>query len=114
MQMNELWNFYAVEDGLNLSDFDITYTCCQLNGVIVSDKTRDVFGDAIEIFRGQWAKQIGGQFFTDGLVTKLAMELLDFDPRKGDDLVDICSGTGGFLLAGLNHIRELLEKENPS
>lgn len=112
--MNEQWNFYAQEDSFNLSDFDLSYTCCQLNGVLVSDKTRDVFGDAIEIFRGQWAKQIGGQFFTDGLVTKLSMELLDFDPRKGDDLIDICSGTGGFLLAGLNHIRELLEKDNPT
>ena len=111
--MNEQWKFYT-DDDIILNDFDLAYTCCQLNGVLVSDKTRDVFGDAIEIFRGQWAKQIGGQFFTDGLVTKLAMELLDFDPRKGDDLVDICSGTGGFLLAGLNHIRELLEKENPT
>lgn len=114
VQMNEQWNFYTQEDGINLNDFDLSYTCCQLNGVLVSDKTRDVFGDAIEIFRGQWAKQIGGQFFTDGLVTKLSMELLDFDPRKGDDLIDICSGTGGFLLAGLNHIRELLEKDNPT
>lgn len=112
--MNEQWNFYTQEDSFNLSDFDLSYTCCQLNGVLVSDKTRDVFGDAIEIFRGQWAKQIGGQFFTDGLVTKLSMELLDFDPRKGDDLIDICSGTGGFLLAGLNHIRELLEKDSPT
>lgn len=114
VQMNEQWNFYVQEEGINLNDFDLVYTCCQLNGVIVSDKARDVFGDAIEIFRGQWAKQIGGQFFTDGLVTKLAMTLLDFDPRKGDDLIDICSGTGGFLLAGLNHIRELLEGENPT
>lgn len=114
VQMNEKWNFYEKDDEIKLNDFDLAYTCCQLNGVVVSDKTRDVFGDAIEIFRGQWAKQMGGQFFTDGLVTKLAMELLDFDPRKGDDLVDICSGTGGFLLAGLNHIRILLEKENPT
>ena len=64
----------------------------------------------LKTIRGQWAKQVGGQFFTDSLVTKLAMTFLDFDPRKGDDLVDICSGTGGFLLAGLNHIRELLKK----
>jgi hypothetical protein len=41
------------------------------------------------------------------------MVLLDFDPRKGDDLVDICAGTGGFLLAGLNRIRALLEADAP-
>ena len=106
-KMNAKWNFY--DDEIILNDFDLAYTCCQLSGVLVTDKERDVFGDAIEIFRGQWAKQVGGQFFTDGLVTKLAMQLLDFNPEEGDDLVDICSGTGGFLLAGLNHIREQLE-----
>lgn len=112
-QMNDVWKFYDEDEEINLKDFDLSYTCTQLSGVMVSDKKRDIFGDAIEIFRAQWAKSIGGQFFTDGLVTRLAMELLEFDPRQGDDLVDICSGTGGFLLAGLNHIRELLEKDTP-
>lgn len=111
-QMNKKWKFYEDNEEIRLNDFDIAYTCNQLSGILVSDKTRDVFGDATEIFRASWAKQIGGQFFTDGLVTRLAMQMLDFDPRNGDDLVDICAGTGGFLLAGLNHIRELLEKEN--
>ncbi|HEX7415543.1 MAG TPA: N-6 DNA methylase, partial [Bacteroidia bacterium] len=109
--MNKAWNFYEKDDKIILSNFDLAYTCCQLNGLPLSDTTRDIFGDTIEIIRGQWAKQVGGQFFTDSLVTKLSMTFLDFDPRKGDDLVDICSGTGGFLLAGLNHIRELLEKD---
>lgn len=109
--MNVNWQFYE-DTHINLNDFDLAYTCCQLSGVLVTDKQRDVFGDAIEIFRGRWAKQVGGQFFTDGLVTKLAMNLLDFNPQKGDDLVDICAGTGGFLLAGLNHIRQQLERNN--
>lgn len=55
---------------------------------------------------------MGGQFFTDTEITKLAVNLLDFDPRKGDDLVDICAGTGGFLLAGLNSIQLLLNSES--
>jgi type I restriction-modification system DNA methylase subunit len=109
--MNKAWNFYEKDDRIVLSNFDLAYTCSQLNNLALADTSKDIFGDTIEIIRGQWAKQVGGQFFTDSLVTKLAMTFLDFDPRKGDDLVDICSGTGGFLLAGLNHIRELLEKE---
>lgn len=110
-KMNAAWDFYDKNDQINMSNFDLTYICCQLNGMSLSDTSKDVFGDTIEIIRGQWAKQVGGQFFTDSLVTKLAMTFLDFDPRKGDDLVDICSGTAGFLLAGLNHIRALLEKD---
>jgi type I restriction enzyme M protein len=111
-EMNKEWKLYEKDEKINLNEFDLTYSCCQLNNLQLSDTHKDIFGDTIEIIRGQWAKQVGGQFFTDSLVTNLAMTLLDFDPRKGDDLVDICSGTGGFLLAGLNHIRTLLERDN--
>lgn len=41
------------------------------------------------------------------------MRLLEFDPRNGDDLVDICAGSGGFLLAGIKHIRSLIDSESP-
>ena len=109
-RMNEAWHLYEATTHINLKDTDLAYTCGELSGLIVSDKNRDVFGDALEVFRGQWAKRAGGQFFTDQHVTSLAMTLLDFDPRRGDDLVDLCAGTGGFLLAGLNHIHELLEQ----
>jgi len=111
-QMNERWDFYPSEEGINLSNADIAFACVQLNYILISDKNRDVFGDTLEVFRGQWAKRESGQFFTDQRVTSLAMVLLQFDPRKGDDLVDLCAGTGGFLLAGLNRIRELLEETN--
>lgn len=107
--MNVQWRIYEKGDTINLKDFDIAYTCIMLNGIEISDRNIDVFGDSLEIFRSQWAKQVGGQFFTNSLVTRLSMKLLGFDPRNGDDLVDICSGTGGFLLAGLNHIRVLLD-----
>lgn len=111
-EMNQVWNFYEPETVIDLDDNDIAYACSQLNFVLVSDKTRDVFGDALEVFRGQWAKRESGQFFTDQRVTSLALALLQFDPRQGDDLIDLTAGTGGFLLAGLNRIRFLLEQEN--
>jgi type I restriction-modification system DNA methylase subunit len=113
-KMNSEWNIYDGSDDIKLKDFDIAYTCVQLNGIKLTDPHKDVFGDALEIFRSQWAKQVGGQFFTDSLVTRLSMKLLEFDPTKGDDLIDICSGTGGFLLAGLNHIKEILETKSPN
>ena len=111
-KMNDEWKFYQKGDKIHLNDYDLVYTCSQLSQINLTDPTVDVFGDTIEIIRGQWAKQTGGQFFTNSYVTSLAMDLLEFDPRKGDDLVDICAGTGGFLLAGLNRIRNLIEEEN--
>lgn len=109
--MNAAWGLYDGDVRIALDDFDIGYVCAQLDGIAISDRGRDVFGDALEIFRSQWAKRVGGQFFTDQRVAALAVALLRFDPRQGDDLVDICAGTGGFLLAGLNHIAELLEEQ---
>lgn len=111
-EMNEAWHLYEGDAQISLDDFDICYTCAQLDGITVSDRGRDVFGDALEIFRSQWAKRVGGQFFTDQRVAALAVALLRFDPRQGEDLVDICAGTGGFLLAGLNHIADLLQKQD--
>ena len=109
-EMNRAWKFYESGSEISLNDLNIAYTAAQLSGLFLSDPKRDVFGDVIEIIRSNWAKRMGGQFFTDQRVTALAMTLLNFDPRKGDDLVDICAGTGGFLLAGLNRVRELLEE----
>ncbi len=110
-EMNSRWKFYDQNAELNLSDLNIGFTVAQLSGIYLSDPKRDVFGDVVEIIRSNWAKRVGGQFFTDQRVTSLAMVLLDFDPRRGDDLVDICAGTGGFLLAGMNHIRSLLDED---
>ena len=99
-------NLYQGEE-IRISDNDLAWCCVQLDGIVISSATRDSFGDAVEIFRTSWAKQSSGQFFTDARVTHLAMSLLRFDPFLGDDLIDICSGTGGFLLAGLDRIRQL-------
>ena len=113
-RMNECWGLYpGRKTVILLSDNDLAYTLAKLDDVFLSDPTRDVFGDVVEIIRSNWVKRIGGQFFTDQHVTSLAMSLLQFDPRKGDDLVDLCAGTGGFLLAAINHVRSLLEAACP-
>jgi len=84
---------------LKLDNGSLAYIVTALNDVDMSDATRDWLGDALEVFRSTAAKRLGGQFFTDQRVTALAMDLLEFDPAT-DDLVDICAGTGGFLIAG--------------
>ncbi len=110
--MRRAWRLYPGE-ALRLSDRDLAFCCAELDGVGFSTGGRDVFGDAVEIFRTSWAKRHSGQFFTDGRVARLAMALLEFDPRRGDDLVDVCCGTGGFLLAGLDRLRDLVARSGP-
>ncbi|MHA7154246.1 N-6 DNA methylase [Arthrobacter sp. TMN-50] len=84
---------------LRLDDKSLAYIRAALSDVDMSDADRDWLGDALEVFRSTAAKRLGGQFFTDQKITNLAVELLNYDPEE-HDLVDICAGTGGFLLAG--------------
>ncbi|WZH37709.1 MAG: N-6 DNA methylase [Microbacterium enclense] len=91
---------YPRQDGaLKLDNLSLAFIAASLASIDMSDAARDWLGDALEVFRSTAAKRLGGQFFTDQRVTTLAMDLLQFDPIE-DDLVDICAGTGGFLIAG--------------
>ncbi|WP_349425515.1 N-6 DNA methylase [Microbacterium sp. LWS13-1.2] len=90
------------EAALKLDNSSLGFIVGALNDVDMSDATRDWLGDALEVFRSTAAKRLGGQFFTDQRVTSMAVDLLEFDANT-DDLVDICAGTGGFLIAGARH-----------
>jgi type I restriction-modification system DNA methylase subunit len=87
-----------------LSDFDLVYCCLEFSGISFSLSERDLFGDSVELFRSHWSKSQGGQFFTDQRVTTLALDLLDFNGGAGESLVDLCSGTGGFIIAALKRL----------
>ncbi len=103
-RMNEKWNLY--DDSIIFDDISVSYIVGKLSNIYISDPNKDVFGDALELFRSRWAKQEGGQFFTHQKVTSLALSMISFSVENNDELVDICSGTGGFLLAALNKIKK--------
>ena len=107
--MNKKLNLYS--EKVKFDDKELVYILSFLNKIIFSNKDYDLFGDALEIFRSKWSKQEGGQFFTNQTVTSLALELIQYDPLKGDDLVDICAGTGGFLLSGFHKIWKDVNKK---
>lgn len=89
---------YQIRESINLDDLSVAYVRSRLNEFSFIGAERDWLGDALEVFRSTAAKRLGGQFFTDQRVTDLAMRLLEFDPLN-HDLVDVCAGTGGFLIA---------------
>ena len=112
-EMNNLWKLYHQDDRISLEEKDVTYIINHLEGINLIDQEKDIFGDILETIRSRWAKEVGGQFFTDSKITHLAVHMLNFKPLNGESVVDICSGTGGFLLAGLNKIRsEIRNNEN--
>ncbi len=105
--MNQQLKRYPRTTKIELDPASVAYARAQLDGVLFSGVARDWLGDAMEVFRSLNIKRLGGQFFTDQRVTDLSVRLLEFDPRNGDDFVDICAGTGGFLLAAARWVRDL-------
>lgn len=104
-EMNKTTGIYSDESTIIFSDDDIEFICINFADLELTSKNLDIIGDSLEIFRNYSIKSLGGQFFTDPKVTKLAIDIINFNPRAGELLADICCGTGGFLLAAINKIR---------
>jgi len=67
----------------------------------------DVMGDAYEYLIKQFAdstKKKAGEFYTPRSVVRLMVDILD--PKEGETIYDPACGTGGMLLAAVEHVRE--------
>lgn len=108
-KMNSEWRLFSKDNAIKFSDDDISYICHEFHDVLISDDSTDIVGDSLEVFRNYSVKSLGGQFFTDSNVTKLALNIIDYKPQQGEVICDICAGTGGFLLAAVNKARKETE-----
>ena len=67
----------------------------------------DLIGDAYEYLIGKFAdatNRKAGEFYTPRSVVKLMIELLD--PQEGESVYDPACGTGGMLLAAVEHVQQ--------
>jgi type I restriction-modification system DNA methylase subunit len=111
-EMNKTWQLFDKNEGILFSSSDIYYICSILFDLKLTGKNLDIIGDSLEIFRNYSIKSLGGQFFTDPNVTKLALDIIEYNPLNNENFIDICSGTGGFLLAAINRTKLMLENNN--
>ena len=67
----------------------------------------DVLGDAYEYLVGKFAdvtrRNKAGEFFTPRSVVRMMVEILD--PIEGESIYDPACGTGGMLLAAIDHVK---------
>ncbi|MGY6215778.1 type I restriction-modification system subunit M [Methylolobus aquaticus] len=67
----------------------------------------DILGDAYEYLIKKFAdatNKKAGEFYTPRSVVRLMIEMLD--PRQGETIYDPACGTGGMLLAAVQHVQE--------
>lgn len=67
----------------------------------------DIIGDAYEYLIGKFAdttKSKAGEFYTPRSVVRLMVDMLD--PKEGETVYDPACGTGGMLLAAVEHVQE--------
>ena len=71
------------------------------------DINSDLLGDAYEYLIKKFAdatNKKAGEFYTPRSVVRLMIEMLD--PREGETIYDPACGTGGMLLAAVQHVKE--------
>ena len=66
----------------------------------------DILGDAYEYLVGKFAdvtrRKKAGEFYTPRSVVRMMIEILD--PKEGESIYDPACGTGGMLLAAIDHV----------
>lgn len=72
--------------------------------------SKDIFGDMYEYLLSKLAQAgTNGQFRTPRHIIKFIVDVVD--PQKGETILDPACGTGGFLVAALNHLRHKYSSE---
>jgi len=71
------------------------------------DVTTDILGDAYEYLVGKFAditrRNKAGEFYTPRSVVRMMVEILN--PKEGQSIYDPACGTGGMLLAAIDHVK---------
>lgn len=87
-----------------LKDLIEGFSSCSLGNNAVGT---DILGDAYEYLVGKFAdvtrRNKAGEFYTPRSVVRMMVEILD--PQEGESIYDPACGTGGMLLAAIEHVK---------
>jgi type I restriction enzyme M protein len=96
---------------INLKPLTVAFVVSQLQKYSLITTAADVKGTAFQTF--VYAHQRGerGEFFTPHPIVELAVKMLD--PKDNEKFIDPACGSGGFLVRGMNWVKEKFIKDNP-
>jgi type I restriction enzyme M protein len=100
--------FEAKDADIDLKPEVVAYVVTELQGYSLLRSPVDVKGVAYEEIVGSNLRGDRGEFFTPRNACRMAVAMLD--PRPGERILDPSCGTGGFLITGMNHALEYIER----
>lgn len=93
---------FKANEQIELEDRVLAYIVTQLQMFSLLDSDVDVKGKAYEEVVGSNLRGDRGEFFTPRNVCNMMVSMLD--PSDRDLILDPACGTGGFLIAAMNHV----------
>ena len=105
---NAFGDVFEMDAKIDLTDPTLAYVASELAKYSFLDATVDVKGTAYETIVEHTLKQSQGQFFTPRNIIHCMVEMLD--PDQDTRVLDPACGSGGFLVAVLDHVRKKMTK----
>jgi len=102
---------FEQNEKINLKTLTTAFVVSQLQKYSLTNTAGDVKGTAFQTFINAHQRGERGEFFTPHSVVELCVEMLD--PKDDEKFIDPACGSGGFLVAGMNYIKEKFKKERP-
>jgi len=107
----EYGDVFDPNEGLNLKPITLAFVVSQFQDYSLVGTPADIKGVAFQTF--VYAHQRGerGEFFTPYSIVELAVRMLD--PKDDELIVDPACGSGGFLIQGMKHVWDTIDKNRP-
>lgn len=99
----EYKDFFS-DNKLKLKPLTLAYIVGKLQYISLEKTPGDVKGEAFQTFVYSYQRGARGEYFTPHPVVKLAVNMIE--PQPHEKIIDPASGSGGFLLESIRHIKE--------
>lgn len=100
-------DIFELHDSVKLNDRCLGFAIAELQKYSLLSTDLDIKGIAFETFVGANLRGEHGEFFTPREVVKMAVQMVA--PQPNEIVLDPACGSGGFLVATLDYIRELFK-----
>ncbi|MHA2060112.1 MAG: N-6 DNA methylase [Candidatus Ranarchaeia archaeon] len=107
----EFMGLFSPGESILVDANSLIYVVKKIQNYCLLAAERDALGDAFEVFIGPTLRGSEGQFFTPKNIISMVVDVLN--PRLGETVIDPACGSGGFLVATLNHfLKQIKHRKN--